>query len=685
MSITGRYLSDPPVPNSSNEYLDLRIDVNGEVAGIRQVSADTFGVSTGNGGASTYKNSWVIATPHVDSTGTEIVITGPIEFTASSDGSPNETGASAEIRVPPGGGPVSVDVTRASGLSRYTCPRFSNHLRALSVRMAVCNQVGPATLPEYDTSALPAPAGVAARTIRLNTALEAAGIDVSFPDGEPVTIDDGEPRFDAWTDAELNEVLAGLPGGAGSKANSPRWLMTGILASVHEDSYGGKDFTTAGILFDRFDDMQRQGFAVFRQSFTGLHAGPPPTTAAARAMRKYLFTWVHEAGHAFNLEHCDFADSSWMNTRAISDSSLFFGDLFRFEFTADELVHLRHAAFPKIRMGRDPFAGGDDAGLGGYNGLAFPSTEAGDDPPLELLLRASEQYDFLAPVTVEARLRNLRASPRKIDTRLNPEYGRLVVYIQRPDERVLRYTPIACKVGKAVTRTLKPKTAAKGEERYSVGIDLTYGSHGFYFNTPGQYVLRAYYTGAGARPIVSKPLPLRIAEGRPEDADLAQQFFTKDVGTCAYFGGSRAKRLRPALDLLQSIARRRENDVMGADLALTIVKGMCRPFFGLREGNGSSDRPYALEVLEESAPELAVDLTNRALAFYRSQGSERTNISQRRLVFTRARALKAQGNTEQAARELLELYSHFQTRVNPPVLADIQTFARSLLGGNSPF
>jgi hypothetical protein len=552
--------------------------------------------------------------------------------------------------------------------------------------MAVCDQVGQATLPDYDTSALPAPSGVDPRRIRLDTALAAAGIDASFPDGEPVAIDDSEPRFQSWTDPELNEVLAGLPGGDGSQANGPRWLMTGILASVCEDSYGGKDFTTAGVLFDRFDDMQRQGFAVFRQSFTGLRTGAPLTAAAARAMRKYLFTWVHEAGHAFNLEHCDFADSSWMNTRAISDSSLFFGDLFRFEFTANELVHLRHAAFPKIRMGRDPFVGGDDAGLGGYNGLAFPSTEAADNAPLELLLRAREEYDLLAPVTVEARLRNLRASPRKIDTRLNPEYGRLVVYIQRPDERVLRYTPIACKVGAAVTRTLKPTTAPRGDERHSVGLDLTYGSHGFYFDKPGEYVLRAYYTGAGARPIVSKPLRLRIVQGRPEDADLAQQFFTKNVGTCVYFGGSRAKRLRPALDLLQSIVRRRENDVMGADLALTIVRGMSRPFFGIREGNGGSlvDRPYTLEVIEEPTPEVAVDLTNRALAFYQSQGTERTNISHRRLVFTRARALKAQGNATQAARELQELYSQFQTRVNPPVLADIQKFATTLLGGTSP-
>ena len=62
----------------------------------------------------------------------------------------------------------------------------------------------------------------------------------------------------------------------------------------------------------------RQGFAVFRDHdwFKDLVASPQ-TQKQKQAMRHFLYTWVHEAGHAFNFLHSwDKArpDSlSWMN------------------------------------------------------------------------------------------------------------------------------------------------------------------------------------------------------------------------------------------------------------------------------------------------------------------------------------------------------------------------------------
>jgi hypothetical protein len=291
----------------------------------------------------------------------------------------------------------------------------------------------------------------------------------------------------------------------------------------------------------------------------------------------------------------------------------------------------------------------------------------------------------MAPITVEARLRTLRHRPCRIDARLNPEFGRLVVYIQRPDNRVLRYTPIARKIGTRVTRVLERTTATRGEERCSMDLDLTYGAHGFYFDIPGEYVLRGYYNGAGVRPIVSKALRLRVGECRPEDTSLASRFFTDDVGTCLYLRGSRAERLQSALAVLHELIGKRQGDVASADLALSIVKGLTTPFFGMGRQNRRRKRTFKLELLEGAEHKLALDLTEPALGTYKSKGMESTNISHRRLVYARARAWKGNKQPKQAASELKDLYSHLRTRVNPLVLGDIQEFARRLLGRNSPW
>ncbi len=83
--------------------------------------------------------------------------------------------------------------------------------------------------------------------------------------------------------------------------------MWGLLAGRFTSS------GTGGIMFDYSgaqEPPQRQGFAVFRDHswFNNLVVNPSSQTEH-EAMRKFLYTWVHEAGHAFNYLH------SWDKSR----------------------------------------------------------------------------------------------------------------------------------------------------------------------------------------------------------------------------------------------------------------------------------------------------------------------------------------------------------------------------------
>src|SRR6185312_13313789 len=118
---------------------------------------------------------------------------------------------------------------------------------------------------------------------------------------------------------------------------------------------------------------------------------------------------------------------------------------------------------------------------------------------LELQVRSIEQFESMEPVLVEIRLRNLSSEvPVEIDKRLSPEFGNLAVFIRRPDGRTVEYAPVLCALGKPEPWVLKPASAdTPGADRYSREIFLSYGSDGFYFDVPGEYLIRAVYQGAG--------------------------------------------------------------------------------------------------------------------------------------------------------------------------------------------
>jgi len=125
-------------------------------------------------------------------------------------------------------------------------------------------------------------------------------------------------------------------------------------------------------------------------------------------MRKFLYTYVHEMGHAFNFLHSwdkNRPDSlSWMNSDWKYDNrngaNSFWGN-FRMRFDDEELLHMRHGDRAAVIMGGDPWASGGQ--------LEAPPRSMADqvgETPVELLVRSKGYFQFMEPVNVELRLRN---------------------------------------------------------------------------------------------------------------------------------------------------------------------------------------------------------------------------------------------------------------------------------------
>jgi len=543
-----------------------------------------------------YRESWVVDTPQVVWSDSRVVISGTVRYWK---GTFPATTVKIEVAWGSGRamGPAAV-IFEAEGADRrlFTCDRTSNSFRELSLEVAVCESVNtPPILPQYHVASHPnRPSDLTPRGMGFEAAYAEAGIQVTIRPDRRI-VDDSAPEFVSWTSAELHDALETYYSRA--NAGGPQWDMWGILATRFETpSVGGIMFDTSAESGGAGQGPERQGFAIFRSHlwFDNLKNAPPTNAAEAEAARQFLYTWVHEAGHAFNFLHSwdkNRPDAlSWMNYDWRYDNRNGAGKFwsrFRFRFDDEELIHLRHGDRSAVIMGGDPW--GSEGNM-----LTSPAAachqfapgamvQAEGDMPLEVLLKSKAYFDFLEPVQIELRLRNLLSGyPLAIDTNLDPDYGAISVFIRRPDGRVVQFSPVTCKLAPPAIKKLKygAEDDGKGFDRHSVLLSLAYGSSGFYFDHPGQYLVRVTYQGPGDLLCPSNILHIRI--GTPIDRDhdrLAQDFLRPEVGLNLAFDGSGSPRLKKGLDVLRETAHRYEDEMLGAKAASVVANAAARPFF----------------------------------------------------------------------------------------------------------
>jgi hypothetical protein len=680
--VSGRYEGNRSAPTVGTRVLDLRVDVDPRYDNspvMNRVSGDFYQVLPVVGrlgrpsrAQRVYQESWIVDEPTVNWSQGQVELTGTVRFW--NNGTNPVT--SIRIRIQWGtstpAGPAEVTFTQAGGsTSSYTCARKSDCFRDMTLEVDVCQSVNnDPLLPSYDTHSHPTrPAELPKRTLTIEEAYREAGLCVSIRPN-PTVIDDSADEFNTWSEAELHDAMeVNFSQFAGAW---PKWQMWGVLAGIFDDSRVG------GIMFDAAADVggagvppERQGFAVFRdhQWFDDLAANPT-NDAQDEAMRKFLYTYVHEAGHAFNFLHSwdkNRPDSlSWMNYDWRYDDrngANSFWSNFRFRFDDEELIHLRHGDRASVIMGGDPWASGGH--------LETPpgamSQLEGTGAPVEFSLRGRSHYAFMEEVSLEFRIRNLLEAPLDLDTRLSPEYGGVAVYIRQPDGPIVEYHPILCKLATPDVRTVQPPNqAVEGEDRYSEEVFLSYGKDGFLFAKPGEYHVRAVYQGAGDLLIPSNVHRLWIGYPRStEEERLASDFFTYGVGMSLYLGGSRSPFLSQGMDLLEEIADRYKDRLFGAKAATTVAASEARPFFHLQDG--------VMTKIHDADPERALVLTEPAVALYRREEERALNIPYRRLVDSRVKSLEALGENDKAKEELATLHDDLEGRgVNEVVLADIK-------------
>lgn len=704
-SISGRYEGEMSSPSVGLDFLDLRVDVDSRYANspvMKRVSGDFYQLNkiTVPGKppkvSRVYRESWIVNEPKVTTAGTKVEVTGVVKYWKGIHPPTNIKIVfdASQAGVTP---TCLVTLKRSGGQAAvYNCTKQSDSFRSLNLEVDVCQSVNaPPLLPSHNTGdhAIK-PSGMPARVLTIEEAYREAGVKVTIRPKKSV-IDDSDPKFGTWSDAELHNAMEKYF--SQISGSWPKWEMWGILAGTYEEpAVGGVMFDAAAAFGGAGKAPERQGFAVFRKHewFDQLPAGAPATQEQAAAVRQFLYTWVHEAGHAFNFLHSwdkNRPDAlSWMNYDWRYDNMNgedSFWSNFVFRFDDEELIHLRHGDRSSVIMGGDPWAsGGHMESPPGAEYLAAPPgamSSVEGEQPIELLIRSKEYFEFMEPVSVELRVRNLFPDlPLTLDTRLNPEYGGVVIYIRRPDGRIVEYTPVMCKLAFPSSKQLVPLQADQqpGPDRYSEEVLISYGRYGFYFDEPGEYYVRALYQGGGDLLIPSNVHRLRVGSPLTRELDkTAQDYFSYEVGMNLYLEGSRSPSLAKGLDLLKDMSERNKESMLGAKLAMTVANSFTYPFYDLEQRTGVPGENLKLTMSHDADPEAALDLTTAAVDLFQKSEQKALNLSYRQLVSQRVDCLVAIEEPDAAIEELSQLHEHLSNHgANAPVLEQINIQAGAI-------
>jgi hypothetical protein len=699
--VSGSYRGNLTAPGGKVQRLDLRVDVDSRIregAVLRRVSGDLFRIEKnalpGQPPKETeiYQESWILESPAVKSAGGATVITGVVRFW---NGVHPKTSATIRIPSQPAGAPAEVTLLRqASPPMVFACAPMGMFFRSLHLELDVCKSVNAEpVLPRYGThSVKQRPPNLSDRVLTLDRAYGEAGVEVLLRNEARTVVDDA--AITAWTDAELHNAMEHHFSSYGG--TWPKWEMWGLLAGEYEnDLVGGIMFDYASADSGAGKAPERQGFAVFRKHFWFDDLVVNPTTQAQfESARRFLWCFTHEAGHAFNLLHSFDKNRddalSWMNYPDNYDGIHGPGSFwknFPFRFDDEELLHIRHGNRSSVIMGGDPWSSGGhaEAPPGSEQSRVPPGamTSITGDVPLDLRVSSQGYFEFLEPVSIEVRARNLLPVPMIINQSLHPELGSVTVYIRRPDGRIIEYSPISCKVAPDLPLTLAAAGATDGSDRHSRSVFLSYGRYGFYFDEPGQYSVRAVYHGPGNLLIPSNVQRLRVGHPKSARADrIAQDFFSYQSGAALYLGGSHSRFLSSGMDTLLSMIHDEKSSMAGAKTAARIARGVGLPFHDMdveRDGTEAPQQPV-LQRTTGGDTKLGLQLTELAMQSFQAIHSRELNISMERVVRTRAELLMRTGDEDAAHGAMVALAGYLRgqgvkQRVVEKVESDAATIA----------
>jgi hypothetical protein len=449
--------------------------------------------------------------------------------------------------------------------------RAQVHRRATAlrdVRLRVDRAADPQTGQPYATpapftvgTASPFPDDMAGQEVTVHSAFAQAGVSLHITEGDKAIVLPERAHKHGLGDDELHAILAA----ASKDEPNEGWWMHLLIAPRY--CWRG----VLGIMYDSERANPRHGVVVFYDELRRVAPEGSPEFA-----REFVFTTVHEIGHAFNLLHSfqkgyfggsDMtprpASPSWMNYphyyphgRMVKfDQADDFWRDFRFTFDREELEHLRHHERGEVLMGGDCF--------GSIGDLITP-VSLGGAGPLAVRLEAPALVDFGEPFTVALVLTNRSAQP--ITVGLPPDtLDALEVVIARPNGAVQRFEPL---LHRRVIEVIEHELAP-GETR-RIPVSLFYGKHGFTFPDPGTYRLAAVVHPANLPAIRTTTLPLCVgAPSRELEKPLIDMVYGDEQGHfLTFYGGDHLRQGKQALEAMVVDPRLR------ASRAATRVRGV---------------------------------------------------------------------------------------------------------------
>ncbi|HJQ68964.1 MAG TPA: hypothetical protein VKA70_08330 [Blastocatellia bacterium] len=432
---------------------------------------------------------------------------------------------------------------------------------------------GEAALTEIDTGAHPnRPATLPVENLTMKKTFNRTGFDVTTSPGANVPIS-GAGVDAVWSNNEMHDAMQIY---WSHFAASAQWAFWIFFASLHEWGTG-----LGGIMFDDIGPNQRQGTAIFNDSFISV---PPGGDAAPAAWIKRMIYWTacHEMGHSFNLAHSwqkslvfdghgpwiplldEPLERSFMNYPFVvpGGESAFFSD-FEFRFSDGELLFMRHAPERFVRMGDALW----------FDNHGFQEANVLPQPSLTLELRANRDkpiFEFLEPVVLELKLKNTSSEPRIVPENILATQEAMTVIIKKQGEPARQYAPYAryCHLPKG--RVLNP-----GDKMYD-SLFVAAGLGGWQIAEPGNYLIQLS-VNIGGEDIVSNPLTLRVTPPRGyEEEVLAQDFFCNDVGRVLAFDGSR--HLDKANDVLRQVSEQLSDRRVAIHTRVPLAKVKAREY-----------------------------------------------------------------------------------------------------------
>jgi hypothetical protein len=222
-----------------------------------------------------------------------------------------------------------------------------------------------------------------------------------------------------------------------------------------------------------------------------------------------------------------------------NDNELFFRR-FKYRFTDEEMLFLRHAPESFVQMGGETY---------GEN-HAIEAT-APVSPTFELELRTgrkNDEFQFMEPVVVELKLKSCSKQKQLVPDDLLKDPDNLTLVIRKRYGKPMLLAPYFSCLREPEQKVLKP-----GQSIFD-SLFISAGAYGWMIDEPGWYEISACLHFEH-RHIHSSPLWIRIAPPRTWDEEyLAQDFFSNDISRTLTFDGTRV--LTKANDVLKTVVER---------------------------------------------------------------------------------------------------------------------------------